>query len=141
MSEEKVLNGLEKITGSVEGIIYQNEENGYAILDFGTQEDELITVVGTLPYVAAGDTLTLYGKWVHNPKYGRQFRADQFEKEMPADETAILRYLSSRTVKGIGPKKAQKIVELFGVDTFDVIENHPEWLTQISGITQKGAGW
>ena len=139
MSEEKNLQGLEKITGSVEGIIYQNEENGYAILDFGTQEDELITVVGTLPYVAAGDTLTLYGKWVHNPKYGRQFRADQFEKEMPADATAILRYLSSRTVKGIGPKKAQKIVDLFGEDTFDVIENHPEWLTQISGITQKGA--
>ncbi len=139
MSEEKDLHGLEKIMGTVEGIIYQNEENGYAILDFGTQEDELITVVGTLPYVAPGDTLTLYGKWVHNPKYGRQFRVDQFEKEMPADETAILRYLSSRTVKGIGPKKAQKIVELFGEDTFDVIENHPEWLTQISGITQKGA--
>ena len=139
MSEEKELHALEKITGSVEGIIYQNEENGYAILDFGTSEDELITVVGTLPYVAAGDTLTLYGKWVHNPKYGRQFRADQFEKEMPADETAILRYLSSRTVKGIGPKKAQKIVDMFGEDTFDVIENHPEWLTQISGITQKGA--
>ena len=139
MSEEKQIQGLEKITGSVEGIIYQNEENGYAILDFGTDEDELITVVGTLPYVAAGDTLTLYGKWVHNPKYGRQFRADQFEKEMPADETAILRYLSSRTVKGIGPKKAQKIVDLFGVDTFDVIENHPEWLTQISGITHKSA--
>ena len=139
MSEEKDLHGLEKIMGTVEGIIYQNEENGYAILDFGTEADELITVVGTLPYVAPGDTLTLYGKWVHNPKYGRQFRVDQFEKEMPADETAILRYLSSRTVKGIGPKKAQKIVELFGEDTFDVIENHPEWLTQISGITQKGA--
>ena len=139
MSEQKELQGLERITGSVEGIIYQNEENGYAILDFGTEQDELITVVGTLPYVAAGDTLTLYGKWVHNPKYGRQFRADQFEKEMPADETAILRYLSSRTVKGIGPKKAQKIVDLFGADTFDVIENHPEWLTQISGITHKSA--
>ena len=64
MSEEKELQGLEKITGSVEGIIYQNEENGYAILDFGTQNDELITVVGTLPYVGEGDTLTLYGKWV-----------------------------------------------------------------------------
>ena len=139
MSEEKILQGLEKITGSVEGVIYQNEENGYAILDFGTAENELITVVGTLPYVGEGDTLTLYGKWVHNPKYGRQFRVDQFEKEMPADATAILRYLSSRSIKGIGPKKAQKIVDLFGEDTFDVIENHPEWLTQISGITHKSA--
>ncbi len=139
MSEEKDLQGLEKILGTVDGVIYQNEENGYAILDFGTQNDELITVVGTLPYVGEGDTLTLYGKWVHNPKYGRQFRAEQFEKEMPADATAILRYLSSRTIKGIGPKKAQKIVDLFGEDTFDVIENHPEWLTQISGITHKSA--
>ncbi len=139
MSEEKSLQSLEKLTGTVEGVIYHNEENGYAILDFGTSEDELITVVGTLPYVGEGDTLTLYGKWVHNPKYGRQFRAEQFEKQLPADATAILRYLSSRTVKGIGPKKAQRIVDLFGEDTFDVIENHPEWLTQISGITHKSA--
>ena len=62
MSEEKDLQGLEKLLGTVEGVIYQNEENGYAILDFGTQNDELITVVGTLPYVGEGDTLTLYGK-------------------------------------------------------------------------------
>ncbi|MBE6629434.1 MAG: ATP-dependent RecD-like DNA helicase [Ruminococcaceae bacterium] len=139
MAEEKIPAGLEKISGTVEGIIYQNEENGYAILDLGTEENELITVVGTLPYVGEGDTLTLYGKWVHNPKYGRQFRAEQFEKELPADATAILRYLSSRTVKGIGPKKAQKMVDLFGEDTFDVIENHPDWLTQIPGISQKAA--
>ena len=139
MSEQRELQGLEKLVGTVEGVIYQNEENGYAILDLGTEGDELVTVVGTLPYVGEGDTLTLYGKWVHNPKYGRQFRAEQFEKEMPADATAVLRYLSSRTIKGIGPKKAQKIVDLFGEDTFDVIENHPEWLTQISGITHKSA--
>ena len=139
MSEQRELQGLEKLVGTVEGVIYQNEENGYAILDLGTEGDELVTVVGTLPYVGEGDTLTLYGKWVHNPKCGRQFRAEQFEKEMPADATAVLRYLSSRTIKGIGPKKAQKIVDLFGEDTFDVIENHPEWLTQISGITHKSA--
>ena len=139
MNEEIKNEGLEKISGTVEGVIYQNEENGYAILDFGTSENELITIVGTLPYVGEGDELTAYGKWVHNPKYGRQFRVDQFEKSLPSDSAAILRYLSSRTVKGIGPKKAQKLVDLFGEDTFDVIENHPDWLTQVPGISHRAA--
>ena len=137
--EEKTV-GMEKLTGTVEGVIYANEENGYAILDFGTSENELITIVGTLPYVGEGDELTVYGRWIHNPKYGRQFRVEQFEKSLPSDAAAILRYLSSHSIKGIGPKKAQKIVELFGEDTFDVIENHPDWLTQISGISRKAAG-
>ena len=140
MLSENVKNeGLEKITGTVEGVIYQNEENGYAILDFGTAENELITIVGTLPYIGEGDELTAYGKWVHNPKYGRQFRVEQFEKSLPSDAAAILRYLSSRSIKGIGPKKAQKLVDLFGEDTFDVIENHPDWLTQVPGISHRAA--
>ncbi len=133
-------NELEKLTGSVEGIIYANEENGYAIFDFGTEQNELITAVGTLPYLAEGDELTLLGHWIHNPKYGRQFRVEQFEKRLPSDASAILRYLASGAIKGVGPKKAQKIVDLFGEDTFDVIENHPDWLTQVQGISRKAAG-
>ncbi len=92
-----------------------------------------------LPYVSEGDELTVFGKWIHNPKYGRQFQIEQFEKRLPSDSAAILRYLSSGSVKGIGPKKAQKLVELFGEDTFDVIENHPDWLTQIPGISHRMA--
>ena len=130
----------EKLSGSVESIIYANEENGYTILDFGTDQNELVTLVGTIPYVAEGDELTVYGKWVHNPKYGRQFQVQQFEKRLPSDAAAILRYLSSGAVKGIGPKKAQKLVELFGEDTFDVIENHPDWMVQIPGISHRMAG-
>lgn len=129
----------EKLTGSVESVIFFNEENGYAILDFGTDENELVTLVGTIPYVAAGDQLTVYGKWVHNPKYGRQFAVGQFEKQLPSDAAAILRYLSSGAIKGIGRKKAQRIVDLFGEDTFDVIENHAEWLTQVQGINARAA--
>ncbi|MBR6726702.1 MAG: AAA family ATPase, partial [Clostridia bacterium] len=136
---EEVKYGLERLSGSVEAVIFANEENGYTILDFGTENDELVTLVGTLPYVAAGDELTVFGKWVHNPKYGRQFQVEQFEKRLPSDAAAILRYLSSGAVKGIGPKKAQKLVELFGEDTFDVIENHPTWMTQIPGISQRMA--
>ena len=135
-----VPNEQEKLSGSVESIIYANEENGYTILDFGTDQNELVTLVGTIPYVAEGDELTVYGKWVHNPKYGRQFQVQQFEKRLPSDAAAILRYLSSGAVKGIGPKKAEKLVELFGEDTFDVIENHPDWMVQIPGISHRMAG-
>ncbi|MBQ3482998.1 MAG: ATP-dependent RecD-like DNA helicase [Clostridia bacterium] len=142
MSNEKDVqgaDGLERLAGSVEGVIFSNEENGYAILDFGTEQGELVTVVGTLPYVAEGDELTVFGKWVHNPKYGRQFRAEQFEKRLPSDSAAILRYLASGAVKGIGPKKAKRLVETFGEDSFEVLEHHPDWLTQIQGISRKMA--
>ena len=131
---------LLRLVGNVEGIIYQNEDNGYAIFDFGTEQNELITAVGTLPYIAEGDELVLLGTWIHNPKYGRQFRVEQFEKNLPSDAAAILRYLSSGAIKGVGPKKAKKIVDLFGEDTFDVIENHPDWLTQVQGISRRAAG-
>lgn len=136
---EDVKNEPETLKGSVEGIIYSNEETGYTILDFGTDKNELVTVVGILPYVAEGDELTVVGRWVHNPKYGRQFKAEQFEKRLPSDATAILRYLSSGAIKGLGPKKAARIVEQFGEQTFEVMENHPEWLTDIPGISRKMA--
>ena len=127
----------ENLIGSVEGVIYANEENGYTILDFGTDEGELVTAVGILPYVSEGDELTVWGKWVHHPKYGRQFSVQQFEKRLPSDSAAILRYLSSGAIKGVGAKKAARIVEAFGEDTFDVIENHPDWLTGIPGINRR----
>ena len=131
--------GLLRITGSIEHVIYSNEENGFAICDLGTDTNDLITITGTLPYVGEGDLLTVYGKWVHNPKYGRQFKVEQSEKQLPADKASILRYLSSGSIKGIGPKTAQRIVDEFGEETFDVMENHPEWLASIQGITPKRA--
>ncbi len=132
--------GLLRLSGSIEHVIYSNEENGFAICDMGCDEgNELITITGTLPYVSEGDVVTVYGRWVHNPKYGRQFRVEQFEKQLPADRASILRYLASGSIKGIGPKTAQRIVDEFGEETFDVIENHPEWLAAIPGITQKRA--
>ncbi len=131
--------GMQKISGSIEHVIYANEENGFAICDLGTDTDELITVTGILPYIGEGDVVTVYGRWVHNPKYGRQFKVEQFEKQLPADRASILRYLSSGSIKGIGPKIAQRIVDEFGDETFDVIENHPDWLASIQGITPKRA--
>ena len=130
---------LIKLTGSVEQVIYANEENGYMVCDLGTDDDDLITITGTMPYVNEGDSLIVYGEWKHNPKYGKQFSVVQYERHMPADAGAILRYLSSGAVKGIGKKTALKIVEEFGDNTLDVLENHPDWLSDIPGISLKKA--
>ena len=128
---------LQRLEGTVERVIYTNSENGYTICDMGIEDDEIVTVVGIMPLLGEGDRLTVYGKWVHNPKYGRQFSVTEYERVMPADVASILRYLSSGTVKGIGPKLAKRIVDEFGEDTFDVIENHCEWLANIKGISPK----
>lgn len=125
------------LDGSIEAVIYTNEENGYSICDMATSDDKIITIVGIMPFVSAGDSISVVGKWVHNPRYGRQFSVQKYEKKLPADTESMLRYLSSRTIKGIGPKTAQRIVDRFGEDTFDVIENHPQWLTEIKGISLK----
>ena len=131
--------GLIRLSGSIEHVIFSNEENGFAICDLGTETDDLVTVTGILPYVGEGDLVTVYGRWIHNPKYGRQFKVERSEKQLPADSASILRYLSSGTIKGIGPKTAKRIVDEFGEETFDVIENHPDWLAEIHGITLKKA--
>ena len=131
--------GLVRLTGSIEHVIFSNEENGFAICDMGTDTDDLVTVTGTLPYVGEGDEVTVWGRWVHNPKYGRQFKVEQAERRLPADKASILRYLSSGAIKGIGPKTAKRIVDEFGEEAFDVIENHPDWLAAIHGITPKRA--
>ena len=136
--ENSFKESLTKLTGTVEHIIYANEDNGYTVLDFGL-EDDVITACGILPYVSDGDSLILWGSWVHNPKYGRQFKVEEYERNMPADSAAILRYLSSRTIKGIGPRLAERIVSQFGDETLDVMENHPEWLADVQGISRKKA--
>ncbi len=131
--------GMVKLAGSIEHVIYSNEENGFAICDLGIEDDDLVTITGIMPYIGEGDLVTVIGRWVHNPKYGRQFKVEQCEKQLPADKASILRYLSSGAIKGIGPKTAQRIVDEFGEETFDVIENHPDWLAEIHGITRKRA--
>ncbi len=132
--------GLIRLAGVIEHVIYASEDTGYTVMDVGLEEgDEVVTACGICPYAGDGDSVILWGKWIHSPKYGRQFRVEQYERDLPADSTAILRYLSSRTIKGIGPKLAERIVATFGEDTLDVMENHPEWLTEISGISARKA--
>lgn len=126
---------FEKILGTIERVIYCNEENGYMVCDLGTDDDDIITVTGIMPYITEGDRLILYGEWKNNAKYGRQFAVSQYEKCIPADAASILRYLSSGAVKGIGKKTAQKIVDEFGDNSLEVIENHPDWLSDIPGMS------
>lgn len=131
-------NILLELTGSVEHIIYHNEKNQYTVLEM-LGADELITVVGTFPYVSEGEELKVYGKWSSHPSFGVQFKAEAFEKVAPKSTAAVLKYLSGGAVKGIGPVMAQRIVETFGEQTLDVIENDPLRLAQVRGISPSKA--
>ncbi len=131
---------LETFQGTVEAIIYENRENGYTVFDISSETDnDIITACGIMPGTVVGDKLKLMGGWAIHPNYGRQFKVAYYEKSLPATANEILRYLSSRAIKGIGPKTATKIVEIYGEDTFDVLENHPDWLAKIPGISASKA--
>ncbi|MBQ0126324.1 MAG: AAA family ATPase, partial [Clostridiales bacterium] len=129
---------LIQIEGSVEKIIYSNEQNGYTVCELETA-DELIVTVGIMPYLSEGETIKALGNYVNHKSFGRQFKVEYYEKQLPATESAILKYLSSGTIKGIGPVTAKRIVASYMQDTFDVIENHPEWLADIPGISPRKA--
>lgn len=131
--------GNEKITGSIENVVYRNESNDYTVLEVLTPKSELITAVGMMPMAFEGENVVLYGNWTFHKEFGKQFSFEFYEKNLPSETDGILQYLSSSTVKGVGPVTALKIVNKFGLDTFDVIENHPEWLSDIPGITMKKA--
>ena len=127
------------ISGTIENVVYRNESNDYTVLEIGTDDNELVTAVGIIPMAFEGEQVELRGHFTYHKEFGKQFAFDSFEKKLPDGVDGIYRYLSSRTVKGIGPVTALKIVNRFGEDSFDVIENHPEWLVDIQGITMKKA--
>lgn len=124
----------EQMSGTVDSVTFRKEESGFTVLEM-EHNGELVTVVGALPEVYAGENLTVSGQWQSHPTFGPQFRAESFERTMPATSAAILRYLSGGAIKGVGPATAAKIVELFGDETLYVIENEPKRLTQIKGIS------
>ncbi|MBQ8908136.1 MAG: ATP-dependent RecD-like DNA helicase [Clostridia bacterium] len=127
------------LQGTVEDIVYRNEENDYTVLEIITKQGELQTAVGMMAEVAEGEDVILYGRWTKHTEYGVQFSFDSYEVFLPDNSKAILRYLASGAIKGIGPVTAARIVTRYGEDTLEVIEKHPEWLTEISGITAKKA--
>lgn len=133
---ETVQKELIVIEGEVDNVLFRNSENGYIVLDLDTGSD-LVTVVGELGNIDVGEELRLTGEYVNHPKFGSQFKAQICERKMPATSSAILKYLSSGAIKGIGPAMAKKIVDKFGDKSLDIIENEPEKLLEIKGITQK----
>ena len=128
-----------QIKGTVEGILYRNDDNGYIVATLISDDDELVNIVGIMPGVDEGDRVTVSGKWENNARYGKQYRVLDYMTEMPTESADIERYLASGAIKGIRIKTARKIVQEFGADTVDVIENHPDWLARLPGITPKRA--
>lgn len=130
---------LEIIQGVIGAIIYQNYENGYAVLRLGVGGGQSVTVVGTIPLPAVGEQLMVTGKWSTHSSYGRQFEAEFLERMMPQTSKEILAYLSGRVIKGVGPKMAARIVDRFGDETLLVMEREPERLSEVVGISREKA--
>ena len=129
---------LDEINGTVEEISFRNEQSGFTVMELDVH-DELVIAVGVLPPVNSGEEVHMYGHWTTHPKFGRQFAAESCESRMPSGASAILRYLSSGAVKGIGPSTASKMVEAFGDRTLEIIENEPLRLAEIRGISKNKA--
>ena len=126
---------LEILQGTIGAVVYQNYENGYAVLRLRCADGQTVTVVGTIPLAAVGERLLVTGKWTSHSSYGRQFEAEFLERLMPQTATEILNYLSGRIIKGIGPRSAARIVERFGDQTLLIMEREPQRLAEISGIS------
>src|SRR6266496_3608111 len=134
---------MSRLDGSVESIVFRNEDNHYTVARFRPNDsgrlfrDDLTTIVGMLPGVHVGELLSVEGEWEKDPKYGRQLHITSFTQRLPASVEGITRYLGSGLIKGIGPKKAQRIVEHFGEQTLAIIEQQPERLSEVKGISAK----
>jgi exodeoxyribonuclease V alpha subunit len=131
------------LEGSIESIVFRNEENHYTVARFRLNDngrlfrDDLTTIVGTLPGVHVGELLTVEGEWEKDPRYGRQLHITSFVQRLPASKEGITRYLGSGLIKGIGPKKAERIVAFFGEQTLAIIEQQPDRLSEVKGISAK----
>ena len=125
----------EILQGTIAAVVYQNYENGYAVLRLQCEDSQVVTVVGTIPMAAAGERLMVTGKWTSHSSYGRQFEAEFLERLMPQTRGDMVRYLSGRIIKGIGPQLAARIVSHFGEQTFLVMEREPQRLAEVSGIS------
>ncbi|MEV6548157.1 ATP-dependent RecD-like DNA helicase [Streptomyces sp. NPDC051597] len=142
------MSNLAVLEGVLERITYANEENGYTVarVDTGRGGGDLLTVVGSLLGAQPGESLRMEGRWGSHPQYGKQFTVENYTTVLPATIQGIRRYLGSGLIKGIGPRIADRIVEHFGTDTLDIIEQQPQRLVEVPGLGPKrtkliGAAW
>ncbi len=131
-------NNMLQLEGAVENIVYRNEQNGYTVLEIADDED-LITAVGIMPQASVGDTVNLTGFFITHKTYGKQFSVSACEICRPTESADILKYLSSGAIKGIGSVTAQRLVSEFGESTLDVMENQPDRVARLRGITESKA--
>lgn len=129
---------LTRLSGMVEHVSFHNADTGFTVLQVNV-DGELVTAVGSFYEIGAGEELTLYGTWGTHAMFGRQFKVETYETQLPDSAASLLRYLSAGMIKGIGPKTARRIVERFGENAFDVLENDWERLTFIKGISKEKA--
>ena len=127
------------IDGTIQHVIFQNEENGYTVLRLVTGDGEAVTVVGTIPCAAPGENLIVEGRWVSHPAHGEQVEAASVERRLPETESDIFDYLASGAVKGVGPATADRLVSRFGADTLRILEEEPERLEEVRGLTARKA--
>lgn len=130
---------LNELTGSVSAVLFRNEENGYTVLHLDTQDKGEITVVGCMPGITLGETVELRGTWTRHPNYGEQFKAETIARRMPVGTRAVFEYLASGVLRGVGEVTARRIVDRFGTDALSIIEQEPEKLTVLPGMTPKRA--
>ena len=128
----------EQLEAIIEETIFRNEENGYSVVEARVGREE-VTVVGTLPALAAGEQVLLQGMWVEHPQYGKQWKATGCEIKKPTTLLGIERYLGSGLIHGIGPATAKLLVQEFGKQTLEILSEHPERLTEVQGIGKKRA--
>ena len=125
---------MEKIKGYIEHFIYRNDENGYGVLNLVLADKE-ITCTGNFTGADVGETIVASGDYVSHPVYGEQFKVIEFEVSVPDDVASMQRYLGSGAIRGIGEKMAERIIKEFGEDTFRIIEEEPERLAEVKGIS------
>lgn len=138
MNETETFNAVQAIKGTVNKISYRNEQNGYTVALVRSGREN-VTVVGIMPFLAEGESADFTGQYVIHPAYGKQFSVEKYERKTPETAAAILKYLSSGAIRGVGPSTAIKIVEKFGADSLKIIENSPQELAIINGISMNKA--
>ena len=134
MKENETRDNTLSLKGTVHKISYRNEQNGYTVATVRAGREN-VTVVGVMPFLSEGESASFNGEYVVHPAYGKQFSVSEYERKTPETAAAILKYLSSGAIKGVGQSTAIKIVEKFGADSLNIIENNPSELAVINGIS------
>ncbi|MFC2158353.1 helix-hairpin-helix domain-containing protein, partial [Acidobacteriota bacterium] len=125
---------MDQLTGTIDQIVFYSPETGYTVCRFILDSGEKITLVGTFPPLNSGEVLKISGKWEMNPRFGKQFKVENYIPELPSSVNGVEKFLSSGLIKGIGPALAGRIVKEFGADTLDVIDSKPDQLSRIEGV-------